>query len=375
MTNHFLTVSTSTASYPVIVAAGALATLPQQLAELGLHGTLWLVCDTSIAQRYGAPLAERLRNAGYRVHEHGVPSGEPSKSQSQLWQLYDWMIGGEVERRDTVLALGGGVVGDLAGFAAATVLRGLAVVQLPTTLLAMVDSAVGGKTGINHALGKNLIGAFHQPRLVLADTTTLTTMPPRELRAGWAEVIKHGVIRDAGLFAELEALAAEQGWSAANFAAWPADNSKLSERLNELIRRAVAVKVAVVNLDEREQGERITLNYGHTIGHAVEALVGYGTLLHGEAVAIGMHLAAQLAVAVGVCDPLLVERQRALLAAYGLGVALPPGLQPEAILRTVARDKKVQARRVRWVLPTGLGSTVIRDDLPVELLSQTLRVS
>ncbi len=363
-----LTVTTTAASYPVVVEAGALASLPGRLAELGVRGALWLIADAAVAARYGEPLAADLRAAGFTVHTSSVPSGEGSKSAEQLGLLYDWMIGGGVERRDAVLALGGGVVGDLAGFAAASTLRGLAVVQLPTTLLAMVDSAVGGKTGINHPLGKNLIGAFHQPRLVLADTLTLATLPPRELRAGWAEVIKHGVISDAGLFAELEALAEAESWALGSggpgFGGWPAERPALVERLSAIIRRAVAVKVGVVSRDEREQGERITLNYGHTIGHAVEALVGYGTLLHGEAVAIGMHAAARIAVAMGLCEARLVERQRRLLAAYGLDVAMPAGLDPAAILATTLRDKKVQAKRVRWVLPTGIGSVVVRDDVP-----------
>lgn len=363
-----LTVTTATASYPVVVESGALAALPARLAALGLRGALWLACDAAVAATYGERLAEGLRSAGFTVHLHSVASGEASKGPEGLWRLYDWMIGGGVERRDAVLALGGGVVGDLAGFAAASVLRGVAVVQLPTTLLAMVDAAVGGKTGINHPLGKNLIGAFYQPRLVLADTATLATLPPRELRAGMAEVVKHGVIADAGLFAELEALAAIQGWASIPLAAWPTGNPTLVERLTAIVRRAVAVKVGVVSRDEREQGERITLNYGHTVGHAVEALMGYGPLLHGEAVAIGMHAAARIAVAMGLCDAGLVERQRRLLAAYGLSVAVPHGLDPEAIIAATLRDKKVQARRVRWVLPTAVGSVVVRDDVPEELV-------
>jgi 3-dehydroquinate synthase len=367
-----LTVNTSAAAYPVVVEGGALASLPARLEELGLRGALWLVSDGAVASSYGQPLAADLRAAGRTVHLHSVPSGEASKGPEELWRLYDWMIGGGVERRDAVLALGGGVVGDLAGFAAASVLRGIAVVQLPTTLLAMVDAAVGGKTGINHPLGKNLIGAFHQPRLVLADTATLATLPPRELRAGMAEVIKHGVISDAGLFAELEALAALQGWAATPFAAWPMANPTLLDRLTAIIRRAVAVKVGVVSRDEREQGERITLNYGHTLGHAVETLLGYGALLHGEAVAIGMHAAARIAVAMGLCEAGLVERQRRLLAAYGLAVTLPPGLDPEALLAATLRDKKVQARRVRWVLPTAIGSVVVRDDVPEETVRAAL---
>src|SRR6266487_3444014 len=199
-----LIITTPAGSYDVLVGPNLLQSLPERLAALKLGGALWLISDSEVYPRYGAAVEGALRGAGYTVQGFAVPSGEPSKDLAVASKLYDWMIGGGVERRDAVLALGGGVVGDLAGFVAATVLRGVALVQLPTTLLAMVDSALGGKTGVNHPLGKNLIGAFHQPRLVLSDTSTLASMPPRELNAGWAEVIKHGVIRDAGLFEQLE---------------------------------------------------------------------------------------------------------------------------------------------------------------------------
>lgn len=370
-----LMVTMERARYPVLVEAQALTTLSERLKNLGLRGTLWLVSDEAVAQPYAMPLVAMLRAAGFSVNFTTVPSGEASKSSAQLELLYAWLIGGGVERRDAILALGGGVIGDLAGFAAASVLRGIAVIQLPTTLLAMVDAAVGGKTGINHPLGKNLIGAFHQPQLVLADTATLATLAPRELRAGWAEVIKHGVISDAGLFAELEALAAERGWSiAAPGGCWTPDDDDLTMRLTAIIRRAVAVKVGVVSRDEREQGERITLNYGHTIGHAVEALIGYGTLLHGEAVALGMHAAARIAFAMGLCPADLIERQQHVLGAYGLATTMPPELDPSAILALTLRDKKVQARRVRWVLPTAIGHVVIRDDVPEALVREALVV-
>lgn len=372
MQTDTLTVSSSTSSYSVIVGDGVLRDLPQHLAKLGFKGRIWLISDATVLPLHGLALIEALNAAGYTVASFAVPAGEASKSIEQLGLLYAWMLGGAVERRDLVLALGGGVVGDLAGFAAASVLRGIAVVQLPTTLLAMVDAAVGGKTGINHALGKNLIGAFHPPRLVLADTATLATLPPRELRAGWAEVIKHGVISDAGLYAELQNLAADL-----RHPAMPEPSEGLNwtpgdPRLTAIIRRAVAVKVGVVSRDEHEQGERITLNYGHTIGHALEALTGYGTLLHGEAVAIGMHIAARIAACMGLCDLGLVKSQRALLQAYGLSTTLPTDLAHDAIIATTLRDKKVQARNVRWVLPTAIGSVVVRDDVPEALVRTAL---
>src|SRR3954471_16874879 len=211
VSNSPLTITTPAGSYAVLVGPDLLQELPARLPALGLSGRLWLIRDTAVYPHHGAAVEGLLRGAGYRVESYAVPSGETSKDLAVVSQLYDWMIGGKVERRDAVLALGGGVVGDLAGFVAATVLRGIALIQMPTTLLAMVDSALGGKTGVNHALGKNLIGAFHQPRLVLSDTSLLATLPARELCAGWAEVIKHAVIRDAGLFDLLEQAMGDQG--------------------------------------------------------------------------------------------------------------------------------------------------------------------
>jgi 3-dehydroquinate synthase len=365
-----LTITTPAGSYDVLVGPNLLQELPARLQALGLSGRLWLISDSAVYPHYGAAVEGLLRGVGYRIESYAVPSGEASKDLAVVSQLYDWMIGGKVERRDAVLALGGGVVGDLAGFVAATVLRGIALVQLPTTLLAMVDSALGGKTGVNHPLGKNLIGAFHQPRLVLSDTNTLATLPARELRAGWAEVIKHGVIRDAGLFAELEALSSQ--FKVLNFElqeATPTQNSKLkTQNLAEVIGRAAKVKVDVVNIDERETGERTLLNYGHTLGQALESLTGYGALLHGEAVAIGMDLAARIALRMELWAPESVERQRRLLHAYGLPTALPSGVDPTRLLELTLQDKKVRAGRVRWVLPTAIGAAEVRDDVPEELV-------
>lgn len=357
MNTYDLVVATPTARYPVVVAPGALAELPARLHAADIRGALWLVSDTNVQRHYGRALEEALRAAGFVVQSHAVPGVEASKDLATLAQLYDWLIGGGIERRDCVLALGGGVVGDLAGFAAASVLRGVAVVQLPTTLQAMVDAAVGGKTGVNHPLGKNLIGAFHQPRLVLGDTNTLATLPQRELRAGWAEVVKHGVIRDAGLFALLEQFVAA---------------GQPDVQLGDVIRRGVAVKVRVVSNDEREDGERIILNYGHTLGHALESVAGYGALLHGEAVAIGMHAAARIAQRLGLFSAEDVERQRRLLAGFGLPIDFPKGISSDALLAVALRDKKVQARRVRWVLPTTIGSVVVRDDVPTDLVAAVI---
>jgi len=375
-----LIITTPAGSYPIVVGSGLLAELPAQLNQLGLRGKLWLLADSAVYPHHGEGVVGALRGAGYAADVKIIPSGEPSKDLAVVSSCYDWMIGGGVERRDALLALGGGVVGDLAGFVAATVLRGIGFVQLPTTLLAMVDSALGGKTGVNHPLGKNLIGAFHQPRLVLSDTNTLATLPPRELRSGWAEVIKHGVIRDASLFELLEQNSEfriqEPTGKTTNINTGNREQPHIAATilnsdswlLNSIIRQAVKVKVDVVNADERETGERMLLNYGHTLGHAVEAAAGYGRLLHGEAIAIGMDLEARIAERLGMVDSAMIARQRALLQGYGLPTSIPAGMPADAILELTLRDKKVRAGKIRWALPTGIGAAAVRDDVPPDLV-------
>ncbi|MEB3170731.1 MAG: 3-dehydroquinate synthase, partial [Synechococcaceae cyanobacterium] len=286
-----------------------------------------------------------------------VEAGEEQKTPATVARIHDEAFARRLERGSLIVALGGGVVGDMAGFAAATWLRGIAVVQVPTTLLAMVDAAIGGKTGVNHPGGKNLIGAFHQPRLVLIDPTTLATLPEREFRAGMAEVIKYGVIGDPQLFADLEAAARRDG--AGGLASIQAVGPAL---LQTLLERSAAAKAAVVAADEHEGGLRAILNYGHTLGHAVETLCGYGTWLHGEAVALGMLAAGEIAVAMGLWSQAEQDRQRALVAAAGLPLRWPE-LNPEAVLLCLQGDKKVRDGRVRFVLPTAIGAVEIRDDV------------
>jgi 3-dehydroquinate synthase len=267
-----------------------------------------------------------------------------------------------LERGSLIVALGGGVVGDMAGFAAATWLRGIAVVQVPTTLLAMVDAAIGGKTGVNHPGGKNLIGAFHQPKLVLIDPSVLDTLPEREFRAGMAEVIKYGVIGDPPLFADLEA--ATKRDAVAGLASLEAVGSALLQRLLE---RSAGAKARVVAADEREGGLRAILNYGHTLGHAVETLSGYGTYLHGEAVGLGMLAAGEISLAMGLWQHGDQQRQRAVIAAAGLPLAWPT-LNPQAVLACLQGDKKVRHGKVRFVLPTAIGAVEIRDDVEPEVI-------
>ncbi|HEY1014807.1 MAG TPA: 3-dehydroquinate synthase [Herpetosiphonaceae bacterium] len=341
------------------VKFGSLDNLGVEARQLGMAGAAWIISDDQVGPRYADRVRAALDAAGIANDLCLVPAGEPSKSLAQAGLLYDWLLGGGVQRSDWVIALGGGVVGDLAGFAAATVLRGVPVVQVPTTILAMIDSSIGGKTGVNHQRGKNLIGAFHQPRLVFADADVLKTLPARERSAGWAEAAKHGVIADAGLFEELERHAA--GLDALS-----------REELELLLARAAAVKIGVVNRDERETGERMLLNYGHTLGQAVEAATGYKRYLHGEAVAIGMTFAGELAARLGRWSGAEQERQTALLHALDLPTALPADLDPEATLAALNLDKKRAAGRVRWVLPSAIGSAQVVDDVPPALVRELL---
>ena len=347
-------VALSSNPYPVVIGEGALQTLGAQIGAQGFKaGTKVLVVTNPVVnEHYGATALYSLEAAGFNASVLVIEAGEDQKTPATVAQIHDAAFARKLERGSLIVALGGGVVGDMAGFAAATWLRGIAVVQVPTTLLAMVDASIGGKTGVNHPGGKNLIGAFHQPRLVLIDPTTLQTLPEREFRAGMAEVIKYGVIGDAALFEELEAAGERLS----------AMGSLPAELLQSILERSAAAKARVVAADEREGGLRAILNYGHTLGHVVEALCGYGTYLHGEAVAIGMVAAGELALELGLWSSEDQQRQRAVIAAAGLPVRWPQ-LEPEAVLACLQGDKKVRDGTVRFVLPTSLGSVEIRSDV------------
>lgn len=300
-----------------------------------------VVCDDRIRHRWGDSLAQRLAEVG-RCDLATVPSGEPSKSLETLGKLWDWMLASGADRKSVVVAVGGGVIGDLAGFAAATYARGIRLVQIPTTLLSMVDSSVGGKTGINLAGGKNLVGAFWQPSLVVIDTATLETLDERGYRGGLAEVIKYGLIEDAEFFhwleQNVEGLVKRQDAVVA-----------------EAIRTCCQIKAAVVADDEREtSGRRAILNYGHTFGHAIEATAGYGVFTHGEAIAIGMSMAACLARSLGLIDDRFISSQQALLRACGLPTRWPEA-DPDRMIPVMKKDKKVAHAVLRFVLPTRIG--------------------
>jgi len=363
-----ITVALAENPYPVVIGAGALAALGAQVAARGFKaGTKVLVVTNPVVQEhYGATALASLQAAGFDATTLVIEAGEEQKTPATVAQIHDAAFGRKLERGSLIVALGGGVVGDMAGFAAATWLRGVAVVQVPTTLLAMVDAAIGGKTGVNHPGGKNLIGAFHQPRLVLIDPAVLATLPEREFRAGMAEVIKYGVINDAPLFGELEAAAARD--PEAGLASEAAVGAGLLQRLLE---RSAGAKARVVAADEREGGLRAILNYGHTIGHVIETLCGYGTYLHGEAVGLGMLAAGEIACAMGLWGAAEQARQRALIRAAGLPLRLPD-LDPEAVLACLQGDKKVRDGRVRFVLPTAIGAVVIRDDVAADTITAVM---
>jgi 3-dehydroquinate synthase len=347
-------VALSANPYPVVIGQGALQSLGEQIQNQGIkNGTKVLVVTNPVVdQHYGARVLASLEAAGFKASLLVIEAGEDQKTPATVAQIHDAAFAHKLERSSLIVALGGGVVGDMAGFAAATWLRGIAVVQVPTTLLAMVDASIGGKTGVNHPGGKNLIGAFHQPRLVFIDPDTLQTLPEREFRAGMAEVIKYGVIGDPDLFSELEAA----GERLATMASLP------GALLQSVLERSAAAKAKVVAADEREGGLRAILNYGHTLGHVVEALCGYGTYLHGEAVAIGMVAAGELALELGLWSAAEQHRQRAVIAAAGLPLQWPE-LEPAAVLQCLQGDKKVRDGTVRFVLPTSLGSVEIRSDV------------
>ena len=347
-------VELSTHPYPIVIGDGALGSLGAQVQAQGIKaGTKVLVVTNPVVNgHYGATALASLRAAGYDAHLLEIDAGEDQKTPATVALIHDAAFAQKLERGSLIVALGGGVVGDMAGFAAASWLRGIAVVQVPTTLLAMVDAAIGGKTGVNHPGGKNLIGAFHQPRLVLIDPQCLATLLPREFRAGMAEVIKYGVIGDGALFADLEAAGKRLA----------AMDQLPPTLLQQILERSAAAKAKVVAADEREGGLRAILNYGHTLGHVVEALCGYGTYLHGEAVAIGMVAAGELSLELGLWSADDQRRQRQVIAAAGLPVRWPE-LQAEAVLACLQGDKKVRDGRVRFVLPTALGAVEIRDDV------------
>jgi shikimate kinase/3-dehydroquinate synthase len=352
-------VATAAESYPIFIGWNLLPELGRKMQNIGLSGNVYIISDDGVFPLYGAQVADSLQRVGFVAHSFVVPQGEKSKSIEVAVKIYDWLVDHYAERGHVIIALGGGMVGDLAGFVAATFLRGMPLVQVPTSLVAMVDSAIGGKVAVDHPQGKNLIGAFYQPRLVLSDLQMLKTLPSRELVSGWAEVIKHAMILDPDLLQLLQA--------------HPNELLHLEPELTaEAIRHSASIKAKVVSEDERETGLRTILNYGHTIGHGLEAATGYERLLHGEAVAIGMMGAAMISQRLGLLPGEVVEQQRSILQNFGL----PTGYRDvdiKKIAQAMELDKKVRERAVRWVLLKDIGQAVIRTDVPQEVVRSVLR--
>ncbi|MDN5836046.1 MAG: 3-dehydroquinate synthase [Nitrosospira sp.] len=352
-----LTSASGERSYPIHIGSGILSQ-PELILNHLPRKRVAIVTNTTVAPLY----MERLRSAleGHDVVAVPIvlPDGEEHKNWQTLNLIFDALLTHRCERSTPIIALGGGVIGDLAGFAAATYLRGVPFIQFPTTLLAQVDSSIGGKTGINHPLGKNMIGAFYQPRAVMADSATLDTLPERELRAGIAEIIKYGLIRDSDF---LE-------WIERNMARLLARDSEI---LIEAIRRSCQNKAEVVAADERESGVRALLNLGHTFGHAIENAMGYGVWLHGEAVAAGTVLAAELSRRMKLIGKIDVERIRNIYRQAGLPV-MAPNLGPEKYLRLMGLDKKVEGGKMRFIVLKRIGEAVVHSDVPTEALAATL---
>ena len=334
-------------SYPLVVGTGLLNSVGELLIPHTKSNKVLIVSDAYVKTRYMPVVLKSLKDAGLDVSTIEVPVGEESKSLVQFSRIQDSLVEHQLDRGSMLIALGGGVIGDLAGFAAAVYMRGIPYVQIPTTLQAQVDASVGGKTAINHPKGKNLIGAFHQPKLVVIDVDTLKTLPQRDIRAGLIEVIKMGVIRDEPLFERVE----ENLEAILNL-----DDTTLIE----IISQACVNKAEIVAKDEKESGLRMVLNYGHTFGHALEAITHYNRYRHGEAVSIGMHCAAQLATNLRMFSETDFQRQRALLKRAKLPIALPTDLIPEALCDAMYLDKKTLGGKLRLILPTRIGEVVIQ---------------
>ncbi len=373
--NTTIRVNIPQAPYDIRIAPGSLDSLGpwlQNKTSIQANGTsaplvkpgqkVLVVSNPVVFELYGERAIASLTQAGYQVCHCILPAGEQYKNLASIEKIHDVAYENRLERSSAMVALGGGVVGDMTGFAAATWLRGIAVVQVPTSLLAMVDASMGGKTGVNHPKGKNLIGAFHQPRLVLIDPQVLKTLPVREFRAGVAEIIKYGVIWDRPLFEKLEAAARLD------------DYDHVSEELLQyLLEHSCQAKADVVSQDVREAGIRAILNYGHTVGHAVESLTGYSEINHGEAVAIGMVAAGKIAVKMGLWERADTDRQDVLIEKTQLPTQLPNSLSIDDILVSLLSDKKVKEGTVRFVLPKGIGEAFVSDQVSDDTTRKVLK--
>lgn len=351
--------------YTVAIEAGGIDRLGDWLTGEHLSRPLGkkalVVSSAPIFRHYGDRLITSLKAAGFQVAQHLIAPGERYKTLSSIQRIWDAAALHQLERSSVMIALGGGVIGDMTGFAAAGWLRGIAVVQVPTSLLAMVDASIGGKTGVNHAQGKNLIGAFHQPSLVLIDPEVLQTLPAREFRAGMAEVIKYGVIWDSDLFSQLEAAKRLDEYRFVK-----------GELLETLLQRSCQAKATVVSQDEKEAGLRAILNYGHTLGHGIETVMNYRGVNHGEGVALGMIGAGRIALTLGKWDRSAVDRQQRVIEKAKLPTQLPESLDREAVLQALQWDKKVKDGQVRFILPTAIGQVELCPHVPETVIRSVL---
>jgi len=364
MTVDVVPVALGARSYEVRIGPGLIDRAGAQIAPLMRRPRVAVVTDETVAGLHLARLAEGLAAAGIAQTALALPAGESTKGWGPLARCTEWLLDQKVERRDVVLALGGGVIGDLVGFSAAILRRGVRFVQVPTSLLAQVDSSVGGKTGINTVQGKNLVGAFHQPSLVLADIDVLATLPHRDFLAGYGEVVKYGLLGDAGFF----------DWLEVNAPAMVAGDAGLRQHA---VGVSVAMKAGIVARDETEEGERALLNLGHTFCHALESATGYGErLLHGEGVAIGCALAFELSQRLGLCSQEAPSRLRAHLRALGMKTDLRdiPGDLPgvDGLLGLMAQDKKVVDGQLKFILARGIGAAFVADDVPSDAVRGVL---
>jgi len=346
-------------SYEIVVGHGMIDALGEEMIRLRFGPKIMVISSDAVWPLYGKTVDESLAKCGFEVATYLLNDDEQAKSLQTVTAIYDRLLENELDRSSAIVVVGGGVVGDIAGFAAATYMRGIPYVQVPTTLLSQIDSSIGGKTGVNHPKAKNLVGAFYQPELVWTDVSTLATLPERELRSGMAEAIKYSVIADPSF----SGLLTKKTESLSEIP---------SDALVEIVSRCSFIKVGIIQKDEKEHGIRSILNYGHTVGHALESLTEYGVYTHGEAVAIGMLAAARISHNIGATGRGTVEQHESMIHALGLPDAIPKSILPESVLEQISRDKKRMAGRVRWVLPRRIGEVLVTDDVPADVVLGTV---
>ena len=354
------TVNTSQGDYRILVGSGIIGNITDELVKCNLTGRVFLVADRALPESSICTLRQKLRANDYQTELLVLNLVESNKNMDTAKTIYSWLSQNLAERRDIIISMGGGVAGDLVGFVAATWLRGVPFIQIPTTLASMVDASIGGKVAINLPNGKNLVGAFYQPKLVIQDIELLSSLPKRELNSGWAEVIKHGLILDRELFYQLEHIGNSY------------ENELTSNEMISAIRYSVKIKSEVVSADEYETGDtRILLNYGHTIGHALEKITNYKKFLHGEAVAIGMMVAARISYRIGLIELGVIQRQQTILQQFQLPVYFEK-IDVNSLIEATRSDKKTRGGSINWVLLTGIGTSTIQSDVPTSLVAEAI---